>query len=201
MLRWTAIALPVAALLWGCTLGATWPVSPPRVEPVVPNPMYVAVADRDLLWNTLVDVVDDDFQIQREERIRQDDDVLVEGRLETQPKVGASVLEPWHDDAVTPYDRWEGTLQSIRRRAQVRVIPATGGFLVEVAVFKELENVGRPDLATASAATFRHDTSLERFAQPVAAQPAPAGWIPLGRDVALEQKMLTKLRNRLAGLY
>ena len=42
----------------------------------------------------------------------------------------------------------------MRRRAVVRVIPAQGGHWVDVAVFKELEDVVKPEHATAGAATF-----------------------------------------------
>jgi hypothetical protein len=76
----------------------------------------------------------------------------------------------------------------------VRVIPDQSGFLIDVAVFKELEDVLRPERATAGAATFRNDASLERFTEPVGGQAPTQGWIPKGRDTALEQAIIEELQ-------
>jgi hypothetical protein len=124
-------------------------------------------------------------------------DVLIEGRIDTYPVDGSTLFEPWRHDSADSYEKLESTLQSIRRRAIVRVIPDQGGFLVDVAVFKELEDVRRPERATAGAATFRNDQSLERFTEPVGGQSPTAGWIPRGRDPVLEQEIIAKLQTRL----
>jgi hypothetical protein len=91
----------------------------------------------------------------------------------------------------------ESTLQSIRRYAIVRVVPAQGGYLVDVAVFKELEDVVQPVHASAGAATFRYDNSLTRVVDPVDEQGAHAGWICKGRDTALEQRIIHDLTARI----
>jgi hypothetical protein len=65
-----------------------------------------------------------------------------------------------------------------------------------VAVFKELEDVARPEHATAGAATFRYDDSLTRVANPVGGQEINRGWIPQGRDTALEQRIVAELQCR-----
>lgn len=168
------------------------------VAVVFENPALVPEANHELVWETIVDVVDDDFVIEREDRVRQYGDVMTEGRLDTYPLVGSTILEPWHHDAANLYEKVEGTLQSIRRRAVVRVSPTQGGHWVEVVVFKELEDVARPLRATAGEATFRYDNSLSRVVNPVGEQPTHRGWIPMGRDTALEQKILSKIQSRLA---
>jgi hypothetical protein len=162
------------------------------------NPALIQVADRDLLWDALVDVVDDYFTVDREERVRQVGDVLTEGRIETFPEVGSTFLEPWRLDAATSFEKLEGTLQSIRRQTVARVMPAENGYFVEIAVFKELEDVPRPDRSTAAQATFHYDNSLQRIPQPAGDRVTAIGWIPLGRDAALERQMLDDLRVRLA---
>jgi hypothetical protein len=154
-------------------------------------------ADRDLLWQHLVDVVDDYFTIDREEPVRLIGNVLTEGRIDTFPEIGSTYFEPWRQDSANGYEKLESTLQTIRRQATVRVIPTAGGYLADVVVFKELEDLARPEHATTGAATLRHDTSLDRVAAPLGEQPLTQGWIPLGRDVALEQRILVQLRNRL----
>jgi hypothetical protein len=165
------------------------------------NPMYVPLSDREFLWNQLVDTVDDYFDIQREERVRLVGGVLTEGRIETYAMPGATALEPWRKDSTRGFERWYATLQSIRRRAIVSVRPQSdGGYLVEVAVYKELEELTQPEYSVASLPTLRHDETLERPAADQRFGAASIDWIPVGRDMALEQRILTQLRGRLGGL-
>ncbi len=163
------------------------------------NPSFIPNQNRDLVFETVIDVIDDYFKVERELPVRLEGDVLVEGQIETFPRGGATLLEPWSRDAANFYEKLEGTLQSIRRRAIVRVIPVEGGFLADVTVFKELEDVFRPEVGSASRApTLRNDNSLRRFVDPVGGQQPSMGWIPLGRDAALEQEIIANLQTRFA---
>jgi hypothetical protein len=81
----------------------------------------------------------------------------------------------------------------------VKVYPVENGgcgFWIEVAVFKELENLRRPEHATAGSATFRNDLSPTRTVNPD--QPASANqtWIPKGRDTVAEQRILGQILDR-----
>ena len=196
MRRLAAIALVVLAVP-GCGIGRTWsgPVRPVLV-PYCDNPVFVPAANREQFWETLVDVVDDYFEIEREQPIQAMGTALTEGRIDTQPLLGATVFEPWHRDSVGAYERWESTLQSMRRRAEIRVVPGQGGYWVYVAVFKELEDTSEPFPSTAGAATFRNDNSLTRVVNPIGEQETNEGWIPRGRDMALEQRILGDLQAR-----
>lgn len=186
-------------VLAGCTTGPY--VAVPAAAPaMLGNPALVPVRDQQMAWELTVDVIDDYFRIQREIPVQLVGNVLTEGRLETFPEVGATVLEPWRRDSVTSYERLESTLQSIQRRAIVRVIPAERGFLVEVNVFKELEDLPQPVQSFAADATFRYDNSLTRIVNPVGEVEATAGWIPLGRDMALEQEIIIQLLARSGAL-
>ncbi len=194
--------VPVAGLLLaagGCTSAPLVSSAEGQATVLAPNPALIPTTDHELLWQALVDTVDDYFRIRREEPVRQFGNVLTEGRLETFPEVSATVLEPWRWDTATSYDRWEATLQTMRRFAQVRVMPATGGFQVEVQVFKELEDVRRPEFSSASDAVFPHTNAMQRLGELVPDQPIHQGWIPKGRDTALEQQILARLRARLGG--
>jgi hypothetical protein len=185
---------------------------------IVPqSALVLPPSDRDFVFDQIVDVVDDYFEIDHEERLKVVGTEPVEGRIDTFPLTGATLLEPWRRDSVGFYERLESTLQSIRRTANVRIIPnATGapGYLVDVAVWKELEDVPQPIQASAGAATFRYDTSLQRDtefdtdpnripgdpARPNGPRTPTIGWIPLGRDPNLEQAIIGKIQARLGGV-
>ncbi|HUS39114.1 MAG TPA: hypothetical protein VMX74_06670 [Pirellulales bacterium] len=163
----------------------------------LPNPIVIHSPNHDLLWEGVVDVVEDYFRIQREDRVRQVGNVLVEGSIETYPVTGATVLEPWRKDAVGARNRWESTFQSIRRLGFIRVIPSGSAYLIEVQVQKELEDVERPERATAGSIQFRESLDRRGGAGGALAQPpATLGWIGLGRDLALEQRILADLQAR-----
>ena len=194
------IVLP-ALLAVGCTPAPPVGASPyaTQVAPIAyDNPTYIGAGDPTAVWETLADVVDDYFpDFAHEQPLRQVGQVVTEGHLETFPRGSPTMFEPWRRDATDGYQDVENTLQSMRRYAVVRVIPDASGYLVDLAVYKELEDVPRPERATAGAATLRYDTSLQRVDNPVGEQPIHCGWIPRGRDTLLEQRMLADLMSRL----
>ncbi|MEX0678054.1 MAG: hypothetical protein WD063_13315 [Pirellulales bacterium] len=209
------LALPICALgvcslaLLGCQAWQPARYTPPEFgfgPPLVSpesNPLLVTSMDRDFVWEQVVDVVDDYFRIEHEERVRLVGDLLTEGVLQTYPRTASTIFEPWNQDSVTPYERWQATLQSMRRRAIVRVIPAEGGFLVDVQVYKELEDVPRPEsgaVSLANAETLRNDDALVRLTNPLGGQEPTVGWLALGRDTALEQVILAGIQARAGGM-
>jgi len=163
----------------------------------VENPLFVPPLDPEFVWNNLVDAVDDHFRIEREERVRLIGGILTEGRIDTYPTIGSTLLEPWRGDSTPGYEKMHATLQSIRRRATVRLIPSEGGALVDVVVQKELEDLDKPEHATAGNATLRHDGTLVRNEGPPGRFSVTLGWIPIGRDASLEQKILRDIQCRL----
>ncbi len=195
--------LPVAALLlvclaWGCRASLGPVAGGPAIPPIIENPLFVPVVDGDFAWTQLVDTVDDYFRIEREERVRVAGGVVIEGRIDTYPRVGSTLLEPWRKDSTGSYEKMHATLQSIRRRAAMRVIPVGGGFLIDLAVYKEVESLSQPENSSISAFDMRHDSSLDRpRGNKPGFKPVNLGWIPLGRDTALEQRMLAEIEGRL----
>jgi hypothetical protein len=153
--------------------------------------------DREFFWNQTVDAVDDYFRIEREERVRMIGGVLTEGRIDTFPTIGSTVFEPWRRDSTPGYEKVHATLQSIRRRATVRVIPVEGGSLLDVVVQKELEDLDKPQHATAGGSTLRHDGTIVRQEGAPGRYSITLGWIPIGRDVSLEQQILADVAARL----
>ena len=95
-------------------------------------------------------------------------------------------------------DRFEATLQTIRRAAVIHVEPApTGGFLVKVEVYKFLEDMAKPDRQPAGRAVFNNDFPVNRTREVIGPVPAPLGWILRGRDADLEQAILAGVRDAL----
>lgn len=168
-----------------------------RSSSIIENPLFVPAMDREFIWNQTVDAVDDYFRIEREERVRLIGGVLTEGRIDTHPLTASTLLEPWRTDSTPGYEKLHATLQSIRRRGTVRVIPTEGGYLLDVHVLKELEDLDKPEHATAGGATLRHDGSLVRQEGAAGRYSVSLGWTPIGRDLTLEQNILADLQARL----
>jgi hypothetical protein len=201
---------PFAPLPEGAVIGPSGPVMP-GPPPSPGNAVVIPPLDAEVVWMRLVDVTDDYFKVRSEQRVVFANGVPTEGRIDTYPQTGATILEPWRGDSVGWRERLESTMQSIRRVGTLRMTPDPNGWRIEVVVDKELEFMPRPMKATTGGATFRNDDSLYRYGSPlqtlgqqVGDQPRPvaaptpnAGWIPMGRDPLLEQKILTKVLAKL----
>jgi hypothetical protein len=185
----------LGGILAGCNSGPSGWTAPsvtrifsPR--PVAANPLVVPTSDFEAVWNKTVAVVDKYFDIASENRLSR--------TIETQPQMGATVLEPWALDSATIGDRVEASLQTIRRFAIIHVDPApVGGFLVKVEVYKQLEDMAKPDRQAAGRAVFTNDFPVNRIREIVGPVPAPLGWIKQGRDPNLEQAILAGIRESL----
>jgi len=175
------------------------PGAPLAPAQFVPNPLQVRVTDSEFFWNQLVDTIDDYFSIRSERRADFAGGVPIEGLIETHDQPGATVLEPWLWDSSTRFEVTQSTLQSIRRRARVQVIPVgASSYGVNVEVYKELEDVDVPIQGMPGSFTPRHDGSLIQRIEIAKLEGARTlGWIPIGRDTALEQEILRELYGRL----
>ncbi|WP_437186447.1 hypothetical protein SH668x_003599 [Planctomicrobium sp. SH668] len=156
----------------------------------VTNPLLVMSRNEELVWERAIDVLHDfQFEIGRENRL---------GRvIETLPKVGAGLFEPWHSDSVGFESRLESSLQSIRRIVLISLQPDDNGqgFLVSVTVQKELEDLPGVAGNSAGAATFSESVPLARDLAPVVGQSSASYWIPQGRDLLLEEAILRRLHT------
>jgi hypothetical protein len=157
------------------------------------NPLFVSTQNEDFLWERTVEALEDfQFPIRKENRLAR--------VIETDYKVGASIFEPWHGDSVGLANRLESTLQSVRRRVVITLVPheQQPGYLVTVEAVKELEDL--PGIAANSpgGATFLESKPLDRDLNLVVGQSAPSGWMWAGRDYQLEQSILGQLRYLLS---
>lgn len=172
----------------------SWQLNAPSAN----NPITVpATYDHEFLWAVLVDVVDSHFEIAREMPIRLYGNVLTEGRLDTKPKIGASLAELWHADSVGCRERFDCTLQTIQRHATVRVIPDVNSYKIEVFVYKGLEDNPNPLKSPVSAANLRFEDDVDHFATQIDVEPSRSGWIIIGRDSTLEERLLKEIEYRL----
>ena len=74
-------------------------------RPVAENPLVVPSTDFDTVWNKTVAVVDKYFDIASENRLSR--------TIVTQPRIGATLLEPWSPDSVSFTTASKSTLQTI----------------------------------------------------------------------------------------
>jgi hypothetical protein len=183
----------VALLAGGCAVG------PLQDNPMLlgprptgtENPVYLpnGPASYNLVFTKVLDLVDDYFpEIAYANRY--------DGRIESFPRIAPGLGEPWKPGSPDFYQRTLATLQTIRHRAIVTISAADdGGFFVDVKVFKELEDIPAPTRATASAAAFRSESPLERQYEVIDETSFETAWIPIGRDLRLEQEILTRIAH------
>lgn len=174
---------------------------PPEEMPGGAPPIFVPAANDEYAWEQIADVVSDYFTIAREQQVRRSGEAWSEGKIETRYQGGATWLEPFRKDSVGAFNRWESTFQTIRRRATVRVMPDPNGYVVEVIVEKELEDLPHPERSTSGVAAFPNDFSLPSGRSgDVSRTLSSPRWIQLGRDKPLEAKMLADIHARLNGV-
>jgi hypothetical protein len=163
----------------------------------VSNPLAVTLVDRWQVMEQVSDELDDYFRILRDERIAVYDGIMSEGRIETHPRIGGTLLEPWRKDSLLGFERLHATLQTVRRFAKVRVVPAGDRYQIDLKVYKELEDLPQPMGSGVSGQILRHDSTLDIDREGLSISSPNQGWIPMGRDVLLEQQILRNIQARL----
>jgi hypothetical protein len=170
---------------------------PPPLEVSVSNPAHIGLVDPEFLWRMTVDAVDDYFRIDTEQQVRRDHNSELEGRLTTFPEVSGTVFEPWKGDAARGFERWQSTIQTIRRTATVRITPEPTGYQIQVEVIKEQEDVDQSQFATAGASAQRHDGTIVRNQNQLRSAPVTLGWFEIGRDLDLERRIMEGILGRI----
>jgi hypothetical protein len=156
----------------------------------VENPMYVPLGppSYNAVFERVIDVISNYFEIADYNRY--------DGRIETFPRIAPGLEQPWKPGSPDFEQRLYATLQTVRHRATVLIQPAeNGGFFIQVTVFKELEDLARPIRSTAGAAIFRSDPTVERQNEVIDLTRFEPNWIPIGRDIKLEQVILQRLKG------
>ncbi len=192
--RWLAWAGAVAAAMLSGCYSAPLLDNPalfrPDLSVTCENPVFVPgnPAAYGTVFEKVLDVVDDYFEIAYANRY--------DGSIVTFPKIAPGFEQPWKPGSPDWYGRALATLQTIRYRAVVRIEAADdGGYFVNVKVYRELEDLPRPTRATAGAASFRSDNTVERQFEVIDPTVFESQWIPQGEDVPLEQVILQRIKK------
>jgi hypothetical protein len=191
-ITWAALA---GLLACGC-VGGPLLDNPVVVAPgqggAVENPVYVPLGPGSygVVFEKAIDILDDYFEISYSNRY--------DGTIRTFPRVMPGFEQPWKRGNPDLRQRLHATLQTLRHRAEVLIQAAEdGGFFVQVTVYKELEDLPKPLRSTAGAASFRSDNTVEREFEVIDPTVFESNWIPIGRDLALEQLILQRLKESM----
>jgi hypothetical protein len=193
--RWwlQAWTLTATLTLMGCATGPLQDnpilIRPAKV-PEAPNPVYIPLGPPSYgkVFEKVLDVLDDYFEIAYANRY--------DGRIETFPRTAPGLGQPWKPGSPDFPQRLLASFQTIRHRAVVLIQAADdGGFFIDVKVLKELEDLPRPFRATAGAASFRSYNTVERQFEVIDSSIYEYSWIPIGRDLLLEQVILDRLAH------
>lgn len=184
-----------------CLLAGGCATAPPLDNPVpvldrnipVENPVLVSPGQPtpeayDEVFNKVVDVLDDYFDLLPPNPY--------DGRVVTLPRIAPGYEQPWKQGNPDARNRLLATFQTVRQRAVAEIRAGDrGGYLVYVVVEKELEDLPRPTQVR-SAAAFQESPTVDRRPEVVGPDaPAGEGWFRVGRDYALEQLILRRVRN------
>jgi hypothetical protein len=191
--RWAALAATTAVMIGGCASGPLVE-NPAFVRPdkpaTVENPLYIPQGPLSYakVYETILDVLDTYWEIAYTNRY--------EGRIETIPKVAPGLEQPWKPGSPDFYQRLYAFLQTVRHRCIVLITTADdGGYFIDLKVYKELEDLPIPLRSTAGMASFRNPTTVERQFEVIEPPLYETNWIPIGRDLKLEQVLLEQIAH------
>ena len=158
--------------------------NPVLVSPGVPTPE----AYREVFEKT-IDVLDDYFDLLPPDPY--------DGRIVTKPRIAPGYEQFWKTGNPDPRGRLLATFQTIRQTAMAEIRAGErGGYLVYVVVERELEDIPRPTQARIGNAVFQDMPTVDRQLDVVAGETsADRAWFKVGRDYALEQVILERIRN------
>jgi hypothetical protein len=155
------------------------------------NPVYIplgAASYGKVYENVLQTVGDYGFELMESNRIA--------GQIEFMPRIAPGLLLLPKPGSPDLRERLLATLQTYRHRLSVKIEPADmGGYFIHVIARKELQDLPRPVKQTAGAAIFRNLSDVDRRFEVIDPTVFEAGWIYKGRDRALEQQIIQKLKK------
>jgi len=162
-------------------------------QPLVENPVLVSPgmptpeAYREV-FERVVDVLSDYFELLPPNPY--------DGRIVTLPRIAPGYERFWKLGNPDPRGRLLATFQTVRQRAIAEIRAGErGGYLVFVLVERELEDLPRPTQARIGNAIFQESPTVDRRLEVVTPEiSSEAGWFSIGRDYALEQQILRRIR-------
>ncbi len=130
------------------------------------------------------------FQIDRVDR--------ASGVVTTLPEVSQHFFEFWRHDVDTPRDRWEATLNSMRRWVEVSLTREGDGPWTQLAVVVHKERLSSPDRQfNSSGAAYQYfGESLPSTTGKSKVSTKEDYWLDCGRDPAMEDYLLREILKR-----
>jgi hypothetical protein len=200
-----ALVLPTVLGAGGCA-GRPLADNPVFLQAAVPptgpisNPCFLAAGPPEYaaVFEGVLTTLDDYFEIEYANRY--------DGTIRTHPLIAPGFDQPWKPGSPDGAERLLATVQTIRYRCVVNIQmvqsdpaqpAAAPGYMVQVVVFKELEDLPRPIKATAGAAAFRSDNTVERQFEVVDPSVVDTAWIPKGREMYLEQEIIKRMKENV----
>jgi hypothetical protein len=182
-------AVLALALILSGSIGCERPVPP---EAATSAPVYGEEIEP--LWDAALSVLQKhEFQPDRQDRAA--------GVITTKPTTSRQWGEFWRQD-VDPSDRYsmaEASLQTIQRQATVRFIKGSEGWRIEVQVDVSRLNMPESQVTTASSAIMAFSGTLPtNEGQTIKDPKLRKTWVPLGRDGAMEERLLDRILSSVA---
>lgn len=158
--------------------------NPILVSPGIPTP-----AAYQEVFEKTIDVLDDYFELLPPNPY--------DGRIVSKPRIAPGYEQFWLPGNPDPRGRLLATFQTIRQTARAEIRAGErGGYLVYVVVDRELEDLPRPSLARSGNAIFQESPTVDRQLDVVGPDSqAGSSWFRVGRDYALEQQILDRIRK------
>lgn len=192
----------LVALLFTTPVTAGCATAPPLDNPIavrfggseVENPVLVspgqptAAAYHEVFEKT-IDVLDDYFELLPPNPY--------DGRIVSKPRVAPGYEQFWKPGNPDARNRLFATFQTVRQVATAEIRAGDrGGYLVYIVVERELEDLGRPSRVRTGGAVFEENPTVDRQLDVVGPDTtADLAWFRVGRDYALEQQILRRIRN------
>ncbi|MBN1816326.1 MAG: hypothetical protein JW828_03140 [Sedimentisphaerales bacterium] len=174
----------VLALYWALFLSGCAQVQ----QPMPSTPLGITTMQKARAMEVAQDVLRDLlFEVEKYD--------VDQGVIRTRPLSGAQFFELWRQDNVTSQATAEASLHSLRRTAELSFTVESGEVIVTCAVQVRRLSIPEMEIAgmTQAASLYTHsDASLQEL-RLNAEQARNMAWIDLGRDPALEKRILTRI--------
>ncbi len=170
-------------------------------QPTGPSGLVLRVPDYEAFFDSALTLLrEHDFHPRLVDRVA--------GLAVTHPSTGSQWFEFWRGDSRGGYQLLESSLHTIRRTVQLSVRPeepaepepggeseGTDRYRVSLEVYKERFSSPQRQVTTASGALQIYSERLPTEEGLRAARVRGDHWVPLGRDVLLEEYLLGRLRS------
>ena len=164
------------------------------------NSITVRCCSPTALWEAMVIPVRKYFVIKSEKPCQQIGCCIDQGVLETHRTIGSTIFEPWRGDTVGMRQRWESTLHTIARRAEIRVNHVDNNtYKIVLVVKKEIENTSRVNMSRNGQEDYFLSDSRRTFNAPLYTSENESSdqWVVIGQDPLLEQRLLAEIEQSI----